>query len=82
MRFPTMWYVRPAKPQMRSLLVALLFYDSWATDRTTFKVSKLKRRLTCQNTTLLEITRHGSNVFVEKRNSVNSCNYHLQVDII
>ena len=44
------------------LQVAWIFYDSWATDRTSFGVSKLKRRLnkliwvdTCQNATLMEI---------------------------
>ena len=43
---------------------------TWATDRTSFGVSKLKRRLrrlnpvyTCQNATLLEITCLGSYVF-------------------
>ena len=56
MRFPTMWYVRPAKAQTslriravwsESLLhvVAWLFYDCYATDWTYFGVSKLKRRL-------------------------------------
>ena len=75
MRFPTMWYVRPAKALTslricavwsESLPVAWKFYDTWAADRTSFGVSKLKRRLhrlvwvyTCQNTTLLEITCHG-----------------------
>ena len=49
------------------LLVAWIFYDCLATDWTSFGVSKLKRRLhrlvwvyTCKNTTLLEITCHGS----------------------
>ena len=76
MRFPTMWYVRPAKPQIslriravwsEPLLVAWIFYECWATDWTPFGVSKLKRRLqrliwvyTCQNVTLSEITCHGS----------------------
>ena len=75
--FLTMWYVRPAKAQtsmrVRSvwsepLLVAWIFYECWATDRTSFGVTKLTRRLhriirvyTCQNTTLLEITCRGSN---------------------
>ena len=74
MRFPTMWYVRPAKPQIslpihtvwsEPLQVAWIFYDCWATDWTSFGVSKLQRRLhrlvwvyTCWNTTLLEITCH------------------------
>ena len=76
MRFPTMWYVRPAKAQTslriravwsESLLVAWIFYECKANDWTAFGVSKLKRRLhrllwvyTCQNTTLLEITCRGS----------------------
>ena len=53
------------------LLVAWIFYDCLTTDQTSFEVSKLKRRLhrlvcrllwiyTFQNTTLLEITCHGS----------------------
>ena len=78
MRFPTMWYVRPAKTQIslhiravrsEPLLVAWIFYNCLATDWTSFGVSKLKRRLhrlvwvyTCQNATLLEITCHGSYV--------------------
>ena len=56
MRFPTMWYVRPAKAQTslcicavwsEPLLVAWIFYDCYATctDQTAFGVSKLKRRL-------------------------------------
>ena len=72
MRFSTMRYVRPAKPQIslriravwsEPLLVAWVFYDYQATDWTPFGVSKLNRRLdrlvwvyTCQNATLLEIT--------------------------
>ena len=72
LRFPTMWYVRPAKPQIslrisavwsEPLLVALIFHECQATDWTSFGVSKLKRRLhrlvwvyTCQNATLFEIT--------------------------
>ena len=76
MRFPTMWYVRPAKPQIslricavwsEPLLVAWVFYDCQATDWTPFGVSKHKRRLsrlvrvrTCQNATLLEISCTGS----------------------
>ena len=77
MRFPTMWFVRPAKPQIslrihavwsKPLLVACMFYECWATDWTTFEDSKLMTRLyrlvwvyTCQNTILFEITCHGSN---------------------
>ena len=72
MRFPTMWYVRPAKVQTslricavwsEPLLVAWIFYDYYATDQAWFGVSKLQRRPhrlvwvnTCQNATLLEIT--------------------------
>ena len=75
MRFPIMWYARPAKPQIslrkravwsEPLLVAWMFYDCWATDWTLLEVSKFKRTLhwlvwvyTCPNTTLLEITCHG-----------------------
>ena len=53
-RFPTMWYVRPAKVQTslriradwsRPLLLAWIFYDCQPTDWTAFGVSKLKRRL-------------------------------------
>ena len=77
MRFPTMLYVRPAKPQIslriravwsEPLLVAWVFYDYLATDWTPFGVSKLKRRLqrlvrvyTLQNVKLLGISCHGSN---------------------
>ena len=52
--FPTMWYVRPAKPQIslricavwpESLLVTWIFYDCQATDWISFGVSKLQRRL-------------------------------------
>ena len=80
MRFPTMWYmyVRPAKAQTslrirpvwsKSLLVAWILYECYATctDWTSFRVSKLKRRVhrlvwvyTCQNATLLKITCHDS----------------------
>ena len=76
MRFPTMWYVRPAKPQItlriqavwsESLLVAWIFCECKATDWTSFGVFKLLsglHRLICvytfQNTTLLEITCHSS----------------------
>ena len=76
MRFPTMWYLRPAKPKIslricavwsEALLVAWIFYECWAIDWTSFGVSKIKRRLhrlfwvyTCQIAILLEITCHGS----------------------
>ena len=76
MRFPTIWYVQPAKPQIslricavwsEPLLVARIFYEYKATDWTSFKVSTLKKKLhrliwvyTCHNATLLEITCHGS----------------------
>ena len=72
MRFPTMWYVRPAKPQIslrictvwsEPLLVAWVFYYCEATDWTPFGIFKHKRRLqrliwvcTCQNATLLEVS--------------------------
>ena len=80
MRFPSMWYVRPAKPQIslriravwsEPLLVAWIFWACLATDWTSFGVSKLKGRLhrlawvyTCQNTKLLEITCRGSYVYL------------------
>ena len=80
MRFPTMWYVRSAKPQIslrtravwsEPLLVLWVFYDCKATEWTPFGVSKLKRRLqrlvrvyTCQNATLLEISYTGSYSFI------------------
>ena len=76
MRFPTIWYVRPAKAQIslllravwsEPLLVAWIFYECKAAGWTSFGVSKLKRKLPrlvcvyiCQNATLLEITCHGS----------------------
>ena len=76
MRFPTMWYVRLAKPQIslriraawsEPLLIAWAFYDYKATNWTPFGVLKLNRRLqrlfwvyTCQNVTLLEISCTGS----------------------
>ena len=82
MRFPTMWYVLPAKPQIslrlctvwsEPLLVACIFFECLATDITTFGDSKLQRRLhrlvwvdTCQNATLLEITCRGSFVLGPK----------------
>ena len=77
MRFPPMWYVWPARPQIslciltvwsEPLLVAWIFYEFKATEWTSFGVSKLKRRLhilvwvyTFQNATLLEIRCLGSN---------------------
>ena len=54
MGFPTMWYVRPVKPQIslrihaawsEPLLVAWIFYECLATEWTSFGISKLKRRL-------------------------------------
>ena len=54
MRFLTMLYVRPAKPQIslricavrsEPLLVACIFFECKATDWTSFGVSKLKRSL-------------------------------------
>ena len=78
-RFPTMWYMWPAKAQTslriravwsEPLLVTRIFYECWATDQTYFGVTRLKKRLprlvwvnTCQNATLLEISCHGSNIF-------------------
>ena len=80
MKFPTMWYVRPAMPQIslricavwsEPLLVVWIFYQYLATGQTVFWVSKLKRRLhrlvwvyTCQNATLLEITCHRSYIYI------------------
>ena len=94
MRFPTMWYVRPAKAQTslriravwsEHLLAAWEFYDSYASDWTSFGVSKLKKWLltlvwvyTCQNATLLEFKCHGSNYVVghvlllQSRSSIGS----------
>ena len=79
MRLQTMWYVRPAKVQTslpicavlsEPLLVAWIFYECSATDRTSFGVSMPKRWLqrivwvyTCENVTLLEITCCGSFCF-------------------
>ena len=76
MRFPKIWYVRPAKAQTslriravwsELLLVAWIFYECWAADWTPFRISKLKIRLhrlvwvyTCLNAILLEITCRGS----------------------
>ena len=54
---PTMWYVRPAKPQIslhiwavwsEPLLVTSIFFDCWATEWTTFGVSKLNRKEAAQ----------------------------------
>ena len=88
MRFPTMWYVRPAQPQIslriravwsEPLLVTCLFHKCLATNWTTFGDSKLKRRLhrlvwvyTCQKATLLEISYHGSNLHTCNLFLVNS----------
>ena len=81
MGFPTMFYVRPTKPQINlhihavwsePLLVAWIFYECWSPNWTSFVVSKLKRRLhrlvwvyTCRNATLLGITCRGSNVHAD-----------------
>ena len=74
MRFPTKWYVQPAKPQIslricRAFAIhfnSILVLSYWQ-NIIWFGVSKLNRKLqslvwvyTCQNTTLLEITCHGS----------------------
>ena len=77
MRFPTMWYVQPAKAQTslricavwsEPLLVSWIFYDCSATCWTAVGVSELNRRLcmlvwvcSCQIATLLEITCRSSN---------------------
>ena len=61
--------------QTRSLIRAIasrwMFNDCWATDWTLSEASKLKRKLhwlvwvyTCPNTTLLEITCHGSIIII------------------
>ena len=79
MRFPKMWYVRPAKAQTslrirpvwsEPLQVGWIINECSATGWTAFGVSKLKRRLhilvwvyTCQNVTLLEIACHSSFLF-------------------
>ena len=84
MKFPTMWYVQPAKALTslrvytvwsESLLVAWIFCNCIATDWTAFGISTLKRRLhrlvwvySCQNATLLEISCRGSNVNASKNN--------------
>ena len=86
MRFPTMWYERPAKAQTslriwavwsEPLLVTRILYDY--TDWTSFGVSKLKRRLhrliwvyTCQNATVLEITCRGSNIFLSGSHTIRA----------
>ena len=92
MRFPTMWYVRPANAQTslriravwsEPLLVAWLFYDCKATDWTPFGVSKLKRKLqklvrvyTCQNVTLLELINYICTYDVDRLRS------HLVEDVV
>ena len=72
-----------------SLIVAWVFYECLATDWTSLGVSKLKKRLrrlvwvyTCQNTTLLEITCHGSIMsvyhdmkWIPRRNSVEMVDF-------
>ena len=76
MRYPSMWYVRPAKSQIslricavwsEPFLVARIFNECQATGRTSLGVSNLKGRphrlaqvYTCQNATWLEITCRGS----------------------
>ena len=93
MRFPTMWYVRPANAQTslliravwsEPLLVAWIFYEYKGTDQTSFRVSKLNLRLhrlvwvySCQNTTLLEIACCGSYIL----SSIISwaCNIYLSI---
>ena len=80
MRFSILSYVRPAKAQTslrihavwsEPLLYAWIFYEYYATNWTSFGVSKLKRRLhrlvwaySCQNGTLMEISCRGSFLFV------------------
>ena len=82
MRFPTTWYVPPAKPQIslricavwsECLLVAWVIYDCLATDWIPFGVSKLKRRLqrlvrvyTCQNSNCWKS--HAAAHFIQKDN--------------
>ena len=86
MRFHSIWYVWPAKAQTslyicavwsEPLLVAWIFNDIKATDRTSFRVSKLERGLlslvwvyTCQNATLLEITAHFKIISLVQLNSL------------
>ena len=80
MRFPTMWYVQPVKFQTslriradcsEPLLIAWILCDCYSTDWTPFQVSKLKSRLhrlvwvdTCQNDTLLEISRVEAHLYL------------------
>ena len=79
MRYPTMWYVQPAKPQISACAYAQadqslckLLENSMTVkqaDQTSFGISKLKRRLhrLAQDTTLLEIiTCHDSYMFRER----------------
>ena len=86
MRFPTIWYVRPAKAQTslriravwsEPLLVDWIIFNCKATDWTQFGVSRLNRKFdrliwvyTCQNATLLEITSRLNGESV-KRDNVN-----------
>ena len=93
MKFPSMWYVRPAKPQIslriravwsEHLLVAWVFYECYATDWTPFGVSKLKRRLqrllrvyTCQNVKFLEISCCGSGFFHSMMSQLTRLRYLL-----
>ena len=73
------------RPLIRAF-VTWIFYEYWATDRTSFGVSKLKRRLymliwlyTCQNATLLEITCRSYVVFhsVHEYCLRKECNFNL-----
>ena len=75
MRFPTMWYVRPAKPQISLSLIRafasrlniLLLLGYWLnilwSSMPIRRLHRLVRVYTCQNATLLEITCHGSFYF-------------------
>ena len=76
MRFATMWNVQPTKSQIRlrrrvswsePLIIIWIFYECRTSGQKSFGVSKPKRRqhrlvwvYACQNTTLLQITCHGS----------------------
>ena len=86
MSFPTMWYVRPAKPQIslriravwsEPLLIAWVFYNCWATDRTPFGVSNLYEN-SYQNPPLLQVdfrqNWHGISIFqLELTRRWNNC---------
>ena len=91
-RFPTTWYVQPAKAQTslriravwsEPLLAGWIFYDCSATDWTTFSVSKLNKGLyrlvgvySYQIATLLEITCHGSYVSWLQQQNVLALKIH------